>query len=104
MLNQQLYEDLHEPIIRKCGKRKVYSSFKGNIWGVELGDMQLISKYNKGFYFLLCVIDIYRKFAWIVHLKDKKSITITNTFQNVLNESGCKPNKIWVDKGSKFHK
>ena len=65
--------------------------------------MQLISKFNKGFKFLLCVIDIYSKYAWIILLKDKKGIAITNAFQKVLDESNRKPNKIWVDKGSEFY-
>ena len=65
--------------------------------------MQLISKFSKGFRFLLCVIDIVSKYAWVVHLKDKKSITITNAFQKILKESNRKPNKIWVDKGSEFY-
>ena len=56
----------------------VCSSFKDNIWGGGLDDMQLISKFNKGFRFLLCVIDIYSKYAWVVPLKDKNGITITN--------------------------
>ena len=64
--------------------------------------MQLISKFNKGFRFLLCVIDIYSKYAWIIPLKDKKEITISNAFQKVLDESNRKPNKMWVDKGSQF--
>ena len=54
--NMQLAEELHKPIIRKFRKRKVYSGFKDNIWGADLADMQLISKFNKGFRFLLCVI------------------------------------------------
>ena len=65
--------------------------------------MQLISKFNKGFRFLLCVIDIFSKYAWVVPLKDKKGITITNAFQNILKESNKKPKKIWVDKGSEFY-
>ena len=65
--------------------------------------MQLISKFNKGFRFSLCVIDIFSKYAWVVPLKDKKGITITNAFQKILKESNRKPNKIWVDKGSKFY-
>ena len=65
--------------------------------------MQLISKFNKGFRFLLCVIDIFSKYAWVVSLKDKKGITITNAFQKILKESNRKPNKIWVDKGSEFY-
>ena len=66
--NIQLANELHKPIIRKLKKRKVYSSF----WGVGLADMQLLGKYNKGYRFLLCVIDIYSKYAWVVPLKDKK--------------------------------
>ena len=65
--------------------------------------MQLISKFNKGFRFLLCVIDIYSKYTWVILLKDKKGITIANAFQKILKESNRKPNKIWVDKGSKFY-
>ena len=60
--NEQLADELHKPIIRKFKKRKVYSAFKDNIWGVDLADMQLISKYNKGNTFLLCVIDILSKY------------------------------------------
>ena len=55
-------------------KRKVYSRFKDNIWGTDLADMQLISNFNKGFRFLLCVIDIFSKYAWVVPLKDKKGV------------------------------
>ena len=65
--------------------------------------MQLISKFSKRFRFLLCVIDIYSKYASIILLKDKEWIIITNAFQQFLNESKRKPNKIWVDKGSEFY-
>ena len=65
--------------------------------------MQLVSKFNKGFKFLLCVIDIYSKYAWVVPLKDKKGVSIANTSQSILNKSNRKPNKIWVDKGSEFY-
>ena len=65
--------------------------------------LELISKLNKELRFLLCVIDIYSKYAWFIPYKDKKIITITNAFQKILKESNRKPNKIWVDKGSKFH-
>ena len=99
----QLANELHKPVIRKFNKRKVYSSFKDNIWGVDLADMQLLSKFNKGFRFLLCVIDIFSKYAWVIPLKDKKSISIANAFQIILKESNRKPNKIWVDKRSEFY-
>ena len=71
--------------------------------GADLPEMQLISKFNKGFRILLCVIDIQSKNALAIPLKDKKGISITNDFQKILNESNRKPNKIWVDKGSAFY-
>ena len=84
--NEQLAKELHKPIIRKFRKRKVYSGFKDNIWGADLADMQLISKFDKGFRFLLCVIDIFSKYAWVDPLKDKKGISIANAFQKILED------------------
>ena len=113
--NQQLAEELHKPIIRKFKKRKVYSAFKDNIWGADLADMQLLSRYNKGIKFLLSVIDIFSKYAWVVPLKDKKGISVVKAFQIILKQSNSrqrakgtsakhlKPNKIWADKGSEFY-
>ena len=65
--------------------------------------MKLLSKYNKVIRFLLCVIDIYIKYSWIIPLKDEKGVTITNAFQKKNYESTCKPNKTWVDKSSQFY-
>ena len=79
--NLQLAEELHKPIIRKFKKRKVYSGFKDNIWGADLADMQLISKFNKGFRFLLCIINIFSKYAWVVPLKDKKVLQLLMLFR-----------------------
>ena len=101
--NIQLADELHKPIIRKFEEMKEYSSFRDNIWGADLVDMQLLSKFNKGFRFLLCIIDIFSKYAWVIPLKDKKGISIVNAFQKILKESDRKPNKIWVDKGSEFY-
>ena len=84
-------------------KRTVYSRFKDNIWGVDLADMQLRSKLNKGFRFLLCAIDFFSKYAWVIPLKDKKGVSIVNAFQKILRDSNRKPDKIWVDKGSEFY-
>ena len=100
--NKDLAEELQKPIIRKFEKRKAHPPFIDNIWGADLADMQLISKLNKGIRFLLFVIDICSKYAWIIPLKDEKGITITNAFQKDLKESNRKRNKTWVDKGSEF--
>ena len=101
--NKELAEELNKPIIKKINKRKVHSPFIGNIWDADLADMQLISKFNKEFRFLLCVIDICSKYAWVIPLKDKKGVAITNAFQKILDELNRKPNTIWVDKGSEFY-
>ena len=65
--------------------------------------MQLISKFNNGFRFLLCVIDIYSKYAWVITLKDKKGVSVVNAFQSIIKKSNKKRKKIWVDKGSEFY-
>ena len=98
-----LADELHKPVIKKFNKRKVYSQFKDNIWGVHLADMQSLSKKNKGIKYLLCAIDLFSKYAFVVPLKDKKGTTITNAFDKIIKQSGKKPNKIWVDQGSEFH-
>ena len=90
MQNEEFAKELRKPIIRKFEERKVHSSF-----------MDTIKKFNKGFRFFFRVIDIYMKYPWIIPLKDKKGITITNAFQN--NLRWIKPNKIWIDKGSIFY-
>ena len=72
----------------------MHSTFRDNIWGVDLADMQLISKFNKGFRFLLCAIDIFSKYTWVGPLKDKKCVSIVNAFQKLLKQSKRKPNKI----------
>ena len=71
--------------------------------GAYLADVQLTSNFNKGIRFLLCVIDIFSKYAWVIPLKDKKGITISNAFQKIFKEPNSKPNKIRVYKGSEFY-
>ena len=100
-MNNQL-KNYTNPLLENF-KKEVYSGFKNNIWGADLADMQLMSKFNKGFRFLLCVIDIFSKYAWVIPLKDKKGASIVNVFQKILDKSECKPNKIWVDTRSEFY-
>ena len=101
--NEQLADELYKPIIRKFKKGKAYSAFKENIWAADLADMQLLSRYNKGIRFLLCVIDI-SKYVWVVPLKDKKGISIVKAFQIILKQPiEENQNKIWLDKGSEFY-
>ena len=102
--NEILAEELHKPIIKNFKRRKVYSSFKDNIWGVDLADMQLISKYNKGTRCLLCVINLFSRYAWVIPLKNKKRDSTVQGFKKILDDSNKKQNKIWVEHGSEFYK
>ena len=72
MPNLRLADELYKPVIRKFKRKIVYSSFKDNIWAVDLADMQLISKCNKRIGYLLSAINLFSKYAWVVSLKDKK--------------------------------
>ena len=101
--SSMLADELHKPVIKKFDKRKVYSEFKDNIWGVDLADMQSLSRKNKGIKYLLCAIDLYSKYAFVIPLKDKKGISIVNAFDKIIKQSERKPNKIWVDQGSEFY-
>ena len=86
MSEQQLAKELHKSIITKFKERKEQSPFIENIWSADLADMQLISRLNEGCRFSLCVTDIYSKYAWVIPLKNKKGITISNACQKILKE------------------
>ena len=90
----QLFENLK--------KRKVYSSFRDNIWGIDLADMQSLSNYNKESKYLLCGIDFFCKCEWVIPIKDKKRTNIGNAFKKIISQ-GRKPNKTWVNQGSEFY-
>ena len=72
---------LQRSIVKNFKKRRVCSFFKHNIWAVDLANLQLISKYNKIIRYLLCVIHLFSKYAWVVPLKDKIRVIISNVFQ-----------------------
>ena len=93
---QQLAEELLEILQLLQNLKNVYSSFEDNIWGADLANMQLRNKYYREFRFLLCIIDIFSKYVWVVPLKNN-TITITNAFQKVLDESNHKSDKTWVN-------
>ena len=81
--NKELAEKLHNSMVRKYERRNVHPSFIDNIWGTDLADMELTSKFNKGFRFSLYFIDICSQYAWVLPLKDKKGNTNTNAFQKI---------------------
>ena len=71
--------------------------------GVDLADMQSLSKYNKGIKYLLCAIDLISKYDWVIPIKDQKEPSAVNAFKKILSDLNRKPNKIWVDQGSEFY-
>ena len=85
-----LADELHKLVIKKSNKRKVYSQFKDNIWGIDLVNMQSLNGENKGIKYLLCSIDLYSKYAFVIPLKDKKGISIVNAFDKIIKQSGKK--------------
>ena len=101
--NKKLAEELHKPIIKNFKRRKVYSTFKDNIWGVDLADMSLISKFDKGIKYLLFFIDLFSRYSRVIPLKNKKGDTIIEGFKKNILNSDRKPNKIWVDHGGEFY-
>ena len=98
-----LADELHKPVIKNFEKRKVYSQFKDNIWGVDLADMQSLSRKNNSIKYILCAIDLISKYAFVIPLKDKKGISIDNAFDKIIKQSNRKPNKLRVDQGREFH-
>ena len=105
MSNQQLTAELRKPIIRKFEKQKVYSYFKDNIWGADLVNMQVISKYNKGFHLLLYVINTCSKYAWVIHVNDKKTVLqLLMLLKRFWISLGANQTKLWVCKRGEFYK
>ena len=100
---QQLAEELHKPIRRKFKTRKVIVNHIDEIWSADLVFMDKLSKWNKGFKYLLTVIDVFSKFAWVEPLKDKKGSSITTAFADIIKTYKRKPEYLWVDKGSEFY-
>ena len=81
--HKELVQELHKTIIGNFNKRKVHSPLAYNICGANLADMQLISKFSQEFTFLLCVFDIYSKYAWVISLKDKKELQLLMLFKKL---------------------
>ena len=102
-VNEQLAEKLHKPVTSKIKRRKVYARFKYNISGADLAEMESFSSKNKNVKYLLCVIEVFTKYACVNSLKDKKGKTVLKAFIEIVNESNRKPNKACVDQGREFY-
>ena len=99
---EKLADELHKPIKRNITRRRVIVNNIDKIWAADLVDMQKFSKWNRGYKYLMMVIDVFSKYGWIIPLKDKKGESVTNAFKTILNK-GRKPQYLWVDKGKEFY-
>ena len=100
---EKLADELHKPIRRKFKTRRVISNGIDDIWSADLVFMDKLSKWNKGYKYLLTIIDVFSKYAWVIPLKDKKGTSITNNFNNIIINDKRKPKYLWVDNGSEFY-
>ena len=99
--HDQLADELHKPVRKNFQKRRVLVSHIDEIWAADLVDMQKLSRDNKGYKYILAVIDIFSKYGWLFPLKSKRGEEVTIAFKNIFAE-GRVPEKIWVDKGKEF--
>ncbi len=96
-------KELHHRVTRRFERRKVVVFRLDEIWAIDLASMETISSQNDGYKFILCIVDVFSKYAWAVPLKNKNSATVLSAVKEVVKESGRSPEKIWVDKGTEFY-
>jgi hypothetical protein len=101
--NEALADELHAPVKRKFKKRSVISYGVDDVWSCDLVEMQEWSKQNKGYRYMLNVVDVYSKYAWSVKLFDKKGKTVLEAFEQIVESAGRKPGRLWVDQGKEFY-
>ena len=99
---QQLADELHKPIKRNFTRRRVLVNHVDEVWCSDLVEMQQFSKWNKGYRYLLMVLDVFSKYGWITPLKDKKGETVSEALKTLLKE-GRTPRYLWVDKGKEYY-
>ena len=101
-LNEQLAKELHKPVIKKFKTIKFYARFRDNIWVTDLNKKRSLSYKNKNVKYLLRVMNIFAKYAWVKPLKNKIGKTVPTAFIKIVNESHSKSSKLWVDQGTEF--
>ena len=102
-MNFQFAKEVHHPVKKKFERRKVVVTGIDEIWAMDLASMESFVEYNKGYKFILCIIDVFSKYAWCVPLKNKAGITILDEVKNITIVDDRIPQKIWVDRGSEFY-
>ena len=101
--SNELADELHKPIRRKFQKRKVFAKTIDDIWSADLIEMIPLAKFNKGYKYLLMIIDVFSKYGWIIPVKTKTGAAVSAAFQEVFKTAGRVPSKLWVDKGREFY-
>lgn len=99
--SQETYT-LHKPVHRKFPRNKYVLSNLNELWQADLSDMRTYSKYNDGFNYILCVIDVFTKYAYARPMKRKNSSTIKTCFDSIFHEADTTPTHIQSDKGTEF--
>ena len=103
IMSEELANELHKPVRKHFKKRRVISKHVDDIWAADLVDMQYYSSSNKGYKYILMVIDIFSKYGWGEPLKNKKGLTIAKAFRKIWKSNGQKTSKyLWTDKGKEF--
>ena len=102
-LNEQLAEKLYKPVIKKFKRREVFVRFKDNIWAAGLSEMESLSLKNKNVKYLLCVINVFIRYAWVKHLEDKIGKAVFIVFTEIVHESNRKASKLLVDQGREIY-
>ena len=100
---EKLADELHKPVKRKFQRRHVNAFSIDDVWGADLVDMREWEKQNKGYKYMLNVIDVFSKYAWSIPMKNKTGGTTFEAFRKIANESGRIPKHLWVDKGLEFY-
>ena len=94
-VNEELAEEIHKPVIKNS--RRVYAGFKDKIWAADWAEMESLSSKNRNVKYLLCMIDVFTKYASVKPLVDRKDEKVLNAFTEIVNESNRKPNELLVD-------
>ena len=100
-INKEVSEELHKLVIKKIKRRKVCARFKDTIWPACLAEMRSLFSFNRNVNYLLCVIDVFTKYAWVT-LKDKKTKAVLHDFMEMETQSKRKPDRLQVDQGKEF--
>ena len=102
LMSEELAEELHKPVRKHFKKRRVISKHVDDIWAADLVDMQYYSRSNKGFKYILMIIDVFSKYGWAEPLKNKTGVEIVKAFTKIWEGNQKPPKYLWTDKGKEF--